>query len=114
MSETTKFELYKALKDIKQCLVSGDFNEALDIISVYEGEDQLTDYFFFKDEDTPQQWWICSKEYYNKYDCIYDQHLGLDIPNFVECMESCFETDLSEDKARAQLLAMGMTENTFD
>lgn len=36
------------------------------------------------------QWWITLKEFWEKYECINDVTLALNIPDFDEDMESCF------------------------
>lgn len=36
------------------------------------------------------QWWIVKKDFYDRYGYIDDCHLGIDIPDFGEDMESCF------------------------
>lgn len=68
----------------------------------------------FYEMDLPLiDWWIVKEDYWNEFHYIDDRHLGLDIPEFGEDMESCFTYQPLYPNGNLELQSKKLTELGF-
>ena len=69
-------------------------------------------YFAIPHECGDNAWWIVDKEYWHKNHYVDDTQIDLEIPGFVQWMESCFHPisdSVSTIEAENMLKALGFT-----
>ncbi len=70
------------------------------------------DYYAFQHDCNDNAWWVVLQDYWHYNHCVDDCQLGIDIPGFIESMESCFypvDDRVNSIEAENMLKALGFT-----